>query len=45
MRCVFCGAIFMHILQMHNAEPVIDGKCCLDCNYRIVIPARMEAIK
>jgi len=27
----------------NNAEPVNDGRCCDDCNYRVVIPARINA--
>ena len=25
----------------HNAEPVAEGRCCRDCNYSVVIPARL----
>ena len=28
----------------HNAEPINEGRCCRDCNDRIVIPARIVAI-
>ncbi len=24
-----------------NAEPVNSGRCCSDCNYKVVIPARL----
>ena len=26
----------------HNAEPVADGRCCGDCNDRVVTVARLE---
>jgi|LSQX01.1.fsa_nt_gb hypothetical protein len=26
----------------HNAEPVKKGECCLNCNTRYVVPARMR---
>jgi hypothetical protein len=26
----------------NNAEPVNDGICCYDCNYSVVIPARLN---
>ena len=26
----------------HNAEPVSDGRCCGDCNDRVVMVARLE---
>ena len=26
----------------HNAEPVIEGKCCERCNFAAVIPARLK---
>ena len=25
----------------HNAEPVADGRCCSDCNNKIVVPLRI----
>lgn len=25
----------------HNAEPVMAGKCCNNCNTRVVVPARI----
>jgi len=27
--------------QGHNAEPVVEGRCCTECNNGIVIPIRM----
>mgnify|MGYP003971353353 CR=1 FL=1 len=26
----------------HNAQPVEDGRCCGNCNFTVVIPARMS---
>jgi hypothetical protein len=26
----------------NNAKPVADGRCCNECNYKVVIPARLE---
>lgn len=31
--------------QGHNAEPVNNGRCCDDCNYTVVLPARMNGIR
>ena len=28
----------------HNAEPVNNGRCCNDCNYTVVLPARVNAL-
>tara|TARA_B100000965_G_scaffold366622_1_gene351947 strand:- start:288 stop:479 length:192 start_codon:yes stop_codon:yes gene_type:complete len=28
----------------HNSEPVAPGRCCDDCNSRVVIPTRLAAI-
>ena len=25
----------------HNAQPINDGRCCTQCNSRVVIPARL----
>lgn len=30
--------------QGHNARPVNDGRCCSDCNWTVVIPARLALI-
>ena len=27
----------------HNARPVAEGQCCSDCNYSVVVPARLRA--
>jgi|TARA_X000001382_G_scaffold41093_1_gene27583 hypothetical protein len=29
----------------NNALPIHDGKCCDDCNVKIVVPARFTEIK
>lgn len=29
----------------HNAEPVNDGRCCLECNDHIVIPVRFKQLR
>ena len=29
----------------NNAEPVEDGRCCDDCNDKVVIPARIEEMR
>ena len=26
----------------NNAEPVNSGRCCDDCNWKVVIPARLQ---
>ena len=28
----------------NNAQPVNDGRCCDDCNLKVVIPARLEIL-
>ena len=30
--------------QGDNAEPINNGRCCAECNYLVVIPARMRQI-
>jgi len=27
----------------NNAQPIIDGRCCDDCNERIIIPFRIKS--
>jgi cytochrome c len=31
-------------LGNNNAEPVNSGRCCDDCNWMVVIPARMARL-
>ena len=26
----------------HNADPIIEGRCCEKCNFALVIPARLS---
>ena len=28
----------------NNAEPIFNGKCCDECNWVFVIPARLEGM-
>ena len=42
-KCIICGDSYRGM--GHNAEPVKDGRCCTDCNYLKVIPARMDLIQ
>jgi DNA-directed RNA polymerase subunit RPC12/RpoP len=40
MKCVICGKeIFGY---PNNAMPVAKGYCCNDCNWTVVIPARIR---
>ena len=29
----------------NNADPINDGRCCDDCNWRVVIPARLDELQ
>ncbi len=42
-KCCFCGKT-VHFLKSHNPSPADtrdESRCCLECNYRIVLPARV----
>jgi hypothetical protein len=39
--CSICRATVEHGYS-HNARPVNAGRCCSECNYDHVIPARMH---
>ena len=39
--CCLCNDEFTH---GNNALPILDAKCCNDCNLRVVIPARIKAL-
>ena len=41
--CCICGKPFSG--HGNNAQPVKDGKCCDECNWNVVIPARIEKLK
>lgn len=54
MKCILCdkeisklynedGEIIWEI--GNNAQPIIDGRCCDDCNKKLVIPKRIELAK
>ena len=39
--CCLCGRHFDGEYS-HNAAPVKDGRCCLECNQLKVLPARLK---
>lgn len=39
--CSICGQIMVGAFG-NNAYPINDGICCNNCNYTVVIPARIE---
>tara|TARA_R110000822_G_scaffold3972_22_gene17052 strand:- start:81 stop:290 length:210 start_codon:yes stop_codon:yes gene_type:complete len=53
VKCVLCegyiqpkktedGVVYWR--DGNNAQPIMDGRCCDECNNTLVIPARMDAI-
>jgi DNA-directed RNA polymerase subunit RPC12/RpoP len=49
MDCSICGnpieVTSWGLAEGNSAEPINEGRCCDDCNIRVVIPARMKEIK
>ena len=43
MKCVICGIKIEG--YGNNAEPVIKGTCCDDCNIKKVMPARLYGVR
>lgn len=44
MKCCICGEEIAPVgdwTMGNNAEPVADGRCCNDCDNRVVIPTRL----
>ena len=39
--CSICGE-YIENEWSHNAQPVNDGRCCIKCNYKVVLPARLK---
>lgn len=44
INCCFCNRSIDEV-QSNNALPVMDGRCCGECNWSIVIPKRLESLK
>jgi len=45
MKCVICGKEIKDKFG-HNPYPIaMEGRCCSDCNYSLVIPARLKIMK
>jgi hypothetical protein len=48
LRCSICDTVIMPDPSGwtggNNAQPVNDGRCCNDCNTRVVIPMRLQRI-
>ena len=41
--CCICGKPFSG--YGNNAQPVKEGQCCDECNWNVVIPARIEKLR
>ena len=44
MKCSICNEEIEVVgtwTRGNNAQPVNDGRCCGDCNWMVVIPARI----
>ena len=44
IKCSICKKEIKDIPESHNAEPINNGRCCEDCNYKIVLPERLNQI-
>lgn len=47
MKCCLCKNEIEAVrgwAEGNNAEPVMDGRCCDDCNMSRVIPARLKQL-
>ena len=42
-KCIFCKVEIEG--YGNNAEPVRKGKCCDDCNLKIIIPVRLNELQ
>lgn len=41
--CSICGNIYTH--WGNNAQPINNGRCCDNCNYMKVLPARIDEMR
>lgn len=44
-KCVICGHEIKDAYGGHNAQPVMKGRCCSQCNAEVVVPARIKAME
>ena len=44
IKCCLCGKEIKG-RESHNAEPLMSGRCCVDCNLTKVIPERIKLYK
>lgn len=44
IKCCLCGKE-INEKESHNAEPLMSGRCCVDCNLIKVIPERIKLYK
>lgn len=42
MKCCICRKNIIGIPD--NAEPVMKGRCCDECNQKVVIPQRLKEV-
>lgn len=47
IECAICGDTIKGdgLGVGHNPEPVSDGRCCSECNGKVVIPYRIMLMK
>jgi len=39
-----CYVTMSHSIDMHNGEPLFDGKVCVTCNHLLVIQYRLSLL-
>jgi hypothetical protein len=46
-HCCFpdCREPVSSLMETHNAEPCMPGRCCSQCNAQRVIPARIDMLR
>lgn len=42
--CCLCDTKITKITERHNAQPIINGWCCTECNYSKVLPYRINTL-
>jgi len=49
MICSICGNVILSNSigweSGNNAEPINNGRCCDKCNFEVVLPVRIKALK
>lgn len=45
MECCICKKEIEEYLDSRNAQPIKNGRCCIECDETIVLPTRLRILE